>query len=205
LDKPLKRILITSGGPGEGKTLTAVNLSISIAREGKKVLLMDTDLRRSMVHKHFNISAKVGVTNVLLGEKDIKDAIFKTELEGLFVMPAGPVPVDPARLLESLKMHQLIAGLAEKFDTIVLDTAPTLVLDDAVILSQHTDGVVIVVESGRATVQAVTQMEEIFRLAKATLLGAVLNKQKTLRGTSDYYRYYKYYAKSEKSTRERKA
>ncbi|MEK7289743.1 MAG: GNVR domain-containing protein, partial [Planctomycetota bacterium] len=91
LDKPLKRILITSAGPGEGKTLTAVNLSISIAREGKKVLLMDTDLRRSMVHKHFNLDAKVGVTNVLLGEKDIKDAIFKTELEGLFVMPAGPV------------------------------------------------------------------------------------------------------------------
>lgn len=204
LDNPLKRILITSAGPGEGKTLTAVNLSISIAREGKKVLLMDADLRRSMVHMYFNMDDKVGVTSVLLGEKDIKDAIFKTEQEGLFVMPAGTVPVDPAKLLESLKMHQLIVDLAEKFDVVILDTAPTLVLDDAIILSQHTDGVVVVVESGRTTVQAVTQMEEIFRLAKVVLLGYVLNKQKTLRGTSDYYRYYKYYAKSEKSTRERK-
>lgn len=205
LDKPLKRILITSAGPGEGKTLTAVNLSVSIAREGKKVLLMDTDLRRSMVHKHFNIENTVGVTNVLLGEKDIKAAIFKTEIEGLFVMPAGPVPVDPAKLMESQKIHQLVADLAEKFDIIVLDTAPALVIDDAIILSQHVDGVVGVVESGRGTVQVVTQMEEIFRLAKATLLGVILNKQKTLRGTSDYYRYYKYYAKSEKSTRDRRA
>ena len=166
---------------------------------------MDTDLRISMVHTYFDMGNTVGVTNVLLGEKDIKAAIFKTEVEGLFVMPAGPVPVDPARLLESQKMHHLIADLAEKFDTIVFDTAPALVIDDAIILSQCVDGVVNVVESGRATIQAVTQMEEVFRLAKATLLGVVLNKQKTLRGTSDYYRYYKYYAKSEKSTRERKA
>lgn len=205
LDKPLKRILITSAGPGEGKTLTAVNLSISIAREGKKVLLVDTDLRRSTIHKHFNIKNTVGITNVLLGEKDTKAAIFKTETEGLYVMPAGPVPVDPARLLESQKMHQLIAELAEKFDIVVLDTAPALVIDDAIIMSPYVDGVVDIVESGRATVQIVTKMEEIFRLAKATLLGVVLNKQKTLRGTVDYYRYYKYYAKSEKSTSDRKA
>ncbi len=205
LDKPLKRILITSAGPGEGKTLTAVNLSVSMAREGKKVLLMDTDLRRSMVHKHFNIRNTVGVTNVLLGEKDTKDAIFKTEVEGLSVMPAGPVPFDPAKLLESHKMHQLVADLSEKFDIVVLDTAPALVIDDAIILSPHVDGVVDVVESGRATVQVVTKMEEVFRLAKATLLGVVLNKQKSLRGTSDYYRYYKYYASSEKPTRGKKA
>ena len=205
LDKPLKRILITSAGPGEGKTLTAVNLSISIAREGKKVLLIDTDLRKSTVHKHFNVKNTVGITNVLLGEIDIKAAIFKTDTEGLFVIPAGPVPVDPARLLESKKMHLLIADLAEKFDTIVLDTAPALVIDDAIIMSPHVDGVVEVVESGRATIQVLTKMEDVFRLAKATLLGVVLNKQKTLRGTVDYYRYYKYYAKSEKSTRDRKA
>lgn len=205
LDKPLKRILITSAGPGEGKTLTAVNLSVSIAREGKKVLLMDADLRRSMVHKHFNLENTVGVTNVLLGEKDIKTAIFKTGVEGLSVMPAGPVPIDPARLLESHKMHQLVSDLAEKFDMVVLDTAPALVIDDAIILSQHVDGVVDVIESGRGTVQVVTQMEEVFRLAKATLLGAILNKQKSLRGTADYYRYYKYYASSEKPTRGKKA
>lgn len=204
LDKPLKRILITSAGPGEGKTLTAVNLSVSIAREGKKVLLMDTDLRRSTVHKHFNLGNTVGVTNVLLGEKDVQAAIFKTKTEGLFVMPAGPVPVDPARLLESHKMHQLVDDMAEKFDVVVLDTAPALVIDDAIILSPHMDGVVDVVESGRGTVQVVTQMEEVLRLAKATFLGVVLNKQKTLRGTSDYYRYYRYYAKSKKATRERK-
>lgn len=205
LDKPLKRILITSAGPGEGKTLTAVNLSVSIAREGKKILLMDTDLRRSMVHKHFNLGNTIGVTDVLLGEKDIKNAIFKTEVEGLSVMTAGPVPTDPARLLESHKMHQLISDLAEKFDIVVLDTAPALVIDDAIILSQHVDGVVDVIESGRGTVQVVTQMEEVFRLAKATLLGAILNKQKSLRGSADYYRYYKYYASSEKPTRGKKA
>lgn len=120
-------------------------------------------------------------------------------------MPAGPVPFDPAKLLESHKMHQLVADLSEKFDMVVLDTAPALVIDDAIILSPHVDGVVDVVESGRATVQVVTKMEEVFRLAKATLLGVVLNKQKSLRGTSDYYRYYKYYASSEKPTRGKKA
>ncbi|HHT9125027.1 MAG TPA: GumC family protein [Candidatus Brocadiia bacterium] len=193
LDKPLRRILITSAGPKEGKTLTAVNLSIALAREGKRVLLIDTDLRRPNVHKHFNIPNTVGITNVLLGEKNVNDAIFNTDLEGLSVLPSGPIPPDPARLLESQKMQQLVTDLTGKYDILVLDSAPALVVDDAIFISRYMDGVVNVVESGRSTIQTVTQMGEILRVAKAPLLGAVLNKQRILNGGYGYYRYYKYY------------
>jgi tyrosine-protein kinase Etk/Wzc len=193
LDKPLRRLLITSAGPQEGKTLTAVNLSIALAREGKKVLLIDTDLRRPGVHKHFKIANTEGMTNVLLGEKDVKDVIINTDVEGLSVLPTGPIPPDPARLLESQKMEQLVTDLTEKYDILVLDTAPALVVDDAIFISRYMDGVVNVIESGKATVQTVTQMSEVLRAAKAPLLGAVLNKQRILNGGYGHYRYYGYY------------
>ncbi len=205
LDKPLRRILITSAGPQEGKTLTAVNLSIALAREGKSVLLIDTDLRRPGVHKHFNIANTVGITNILLDEKNAKDAIFNTDLEGLSVLPSGPIPPDPARLLESKKMQQLVNDLTEKYDILVLDSAPALVVDDAIFISRYMDGVVNVVESGRSTVQAVTQMGEVLRAAKAPLLGAILNKQRILNGGYGYYRYYKYYGNGEDSNIGKKA
>ncbi len=205
LDKPLRRILITSAGPQEGKTLTAVNLSIALAREGKRVLLIDTDLRRPAVHKHFNIANTVGITNVLLDEKNVKDAILNTGIEGLSVLPSGPIPPDPARLLESQKMQQLVADLTEKYDILVLDSAPALVVDDAIFISRYMDGVVNVVESGRATVQAVTQMGEVLRAAKAPLLGAILNKQRILNGGYGYYRYYKYYGNGDESNIGKKA
>ena len=95
LDKPLRHILITSAEPQEGKTLMSVNLSIALIREGKRVLLIDTDLRKPGVHKHFNIENTIGLTSVLLGEKEVKDVIFDTGLEGLCVMPTGPTPPDP--------------------------------------------------------------------------------------------------------------
>lgn len=199
LDKPLRHILITSAEPGEGKTLTAVNFSIALLREGSRVLLIDTDLRKPGVHKHFNMKNTIGITSVLLGEKEAKDAIFTTGLEGLFVMPTGPIPLDPARLLESHKMQQLVVELTGKYDVLVLDSAPALVVDDAIITSQYIDGVIMVAESRRATFKTVTQLEEVLRIAKATLLGVVLNKQKILRGGHGYYRYYKYYSSDDKS------
>lgn len=199
LDKPLRHIMITSAEPQEGKTLTAVNLGIALIREGKRVLLIDTDLRKPGVHKHFNIENTIGITSVLLGEKEVKDVIFDTDLEGLYVMPTGPIPPDPARLLESHKMQQLVAELTEKYDLLVLDSAPALVVDDAIITSRYIDGVINVVESRRATFETVTQMEEVFRTARATLLGVVLNKQKILRGGHGYYRYYKYYSSNDES------
>lgn len=205
LDKPLRHILITSAEPQEGKTLMSVNLSIALIREGKRVLLIDTDLRKPGVHKHFNIENTIGVTSVLLGEKEVKDVIFDTDLEGLYVMPTGPIPPDPARLLESHKMQQLVADLTEKYDLLVLDSAPALVVDDAIITSRYIDGVINVVESGRATFETVTQMEEVFRTARATLLGVVLNKQKILRGGHGYYRYYKYYSSNDESDVGKKA
>lgn len=190
-DKPAKTFLVTSAGAGEGKSQTAANLAIAYAQSGESVILVDADLRRPILDRLLGVNADVGVTNVLVGDNKLEDALMPTEVPGLRLLTSGPLPPNPAELLESGRMTALVERLAALADLVILDSPPALMLTDAAILSAQVDHTIIVAESGGVTERALRDLERRFRHARADVLGIVLNK---LRITgSDYYYYYYYY------------
>jgi len=190
LDKPVKTIIVTSAIASEGKTTTVINLAVSMTHEGKTVLIMDTDLRKPRIHETFGLSNSVGITSVLTGQVTVAQAVKKTNIDGLLVLCSGPVPPDPARLVESEKMRQLIQELSDQYDTVILDSPPVLVANDAIVLAGCVDAPLAVIESGRETRQALSQEKDVMEHANIQSLGAVLNKFSL--GMGRYYYYYNY-------------
>ena len=176
VDKPVQILLVTSPMAGEGKTTTVANLGISIAREGKQVLLMDTDLRQSALHTLFGLSNAQGLNGVLADNPDVGAAIQKTSIEGLSVLPSGPLLPDPGLLIESEKLKQLLQTLRAQYDVVIMDSAPTLAVGDAVVLAGIADASVSVLESGKETRQALAMEREHFSREGVKLLGVMLNK-----------------------------
>src|SRR4030067_1113236 len=175
LDKPLKNLLITSSNPKEGKTLTVANLGISFSQAGLKVLVIDTDLRRPRLHELFGKLNQAGLTQVVAGEFGW-EAIINTEINNLSLLPSGPAPWNPVRMFESERLKELIDKLKERFDLLILDSAPLLIKSDAAILGRYVDDVVYVAEAGKTTRKAITETADILKKANLKLLGIVLNK-----------------------------
>jgi capsular exopolysaccharide synthesis family protein len=175
LDKPLKSLLITSGNPKEGKTLTVANLGISFSQTGLKVLIIDTDLRRPGLHELFGKLNQAGLTQVVAGEFGW-EAIISTGITNLSLLPSGPVPWNPVRMFESERLRELIDKLKNRFDLLILDSAPLLIKSDAAILGRYVDGVISVAEAGKTTRKALTETVEVLKKANLKLLGIVLNK-----------------------------
>ncbi|QCX34367.1 CpsD/CapB family tyrosine-protein kinase [Caloramator sp. E03] len=195
-DKDIKTIIITSSGPGEGKSTTASNFAYSLAEIGKKVLLVDCDLRRPMIHKKFKISNQEGLSNLLLGDEYIYFNFTKI-LDNLYVIPSGTIPPNPAEMLSSSKMKIFLERVREQFDYVILDTPPVITVTDAQILSTMADGVILVVSSGEADRDAAIKAKELLLNVNAKILGVVLNKI-DIKSRSGYgYRYYYYYGKGE--------
>jgi len=188
LDKPLKRLLITSSSENEGKSTTAGNLAVSFAAEGKKVLLMDTDLRRPTIHELFGVSNLIGITTILAEEAKPGEAIKETDIEGLSMLTSGPVPPDPGLMIESTKMKELIKNLAEQYDIIILDSPPILLTNDAVMIAGYVDGSIMIMESGKTSMRAFSQARELLKQANIEPIGVILNKVRIER--SGYYYYY---------------
>lgn len=195
LDSPLKSIVVTSSIESEGKSLTAANLGISLAHEGGRVIIVDADLRKPMVHTLFAVPNDIGVTSVLLGQVELPDAIVETEVEQLNVLPSGPIPSDPAKAVESRKMKELVDRLGEEYEYVLLDTPPLLYVNDALITASTTDGTVVVAESERVTRHAAASSLEMLADAKANVVGIVLNKLRSRSGKHYYYyhHYHRYY------------
>jgi capsular exopolysaccharide synthesis family protein len=191
LDEKIKTIVITSSGPGEGKTTTASNLAVSFAGGGHKTILIDCDQRKPSVHKLFNLSNQTGLSNLLIGETSYDEAIHKTEVDDLFVLTSGTRPPNPSELLASTKMQRLITSLKEKFDYIILDTPPIIMVTDAQILSKYADGCLLVVGFGEADKNAGVKAKELLEKVNAKVLGVVLNKIDTSK--NGYYEYYYHY------------
>lgn len=198
LDKPVNSLLITSSLEGEGKTTTVINLAISITREEKQVLVMDTDLRRPEIHKTFGLPNSMGITNILAGEARIEEAIKKTDIEGLSVLTSGPIPPDPGRIVESEKMRQLIKDVSQRYDFVILDTPPVLIANDAIVLTGYVDGVVLILESRKITSPALSQARELLKQAHIQPIGTILNKFRIERGGYYYYYYKSSYYKGKK-------
>lgn len=190
LDEPLKCLLFTSAGPAEGKSATIANLAITIAQQGKKVLLVDADLRRPMLHSAFNIGRSGGLTAVISGAMELDDAVMLTDVENLYLMPTGPIPPNPSELLGTNRAQQLFEYLKDVFDMVLVDSPPLLPVTDAAVLSRYADGVVLVVRSGQTTKEALLQAQHQLLNAKARILGTVLNDVSIDRSNYHYYYYY---------------
>ena len=188
VDQVMRSLMITSAGPAEGKSTTTANLAITFAQQGKRVLLIDADLRKPTVHYTFRLKNITGLTNVLTQSINLLDAYQETEVENLFVLTSGPIPPNPAELLGSKAMQTFLKEAQEQFDLIIFDTPPVLAVTDAQILANQCDGTVLVVSSGKTEIEAAVKAKELLVSANAKLLGVVLNRKKMQQG--QYYYYY---------------
>ncbi len=194
LGAPPKVVLITSALPQEGKTTTSLNSSVVLAQKGSRVLLIDADMRRPSVHKALGLGPRTGLSNVLTGSATLQQAVLRYDrVPNLYVLPAGTPPPNPAELLASAHMADILAELRDQYDHIVIDTPPTLSVTDAVILSTRADTVVLVIRSGQTTKQALRRARDILMRVNARLSGVLLNAA-DLR-SPDYYYYYEYQGK----------
>ena len=192
-EKPIRRLLLTSAGPSEGKSTTAIALGSTMALAGSRVLIIDTDLRRPRLHKTFGVSGEVGLTSILLETASMDDAIKSTDVHGLELLPCGPLPPNPSELLHTERFEKLMDRLGEHYDRILLDSPPVNAVTDASILSQIADGTILVVKASQTTKEAARRAARQLRDVKANVLGVVLNNVDLKEG--GYYRdhYYQYY------------
>ena len=201
-------IMVTSAGPGEGKTLTATNLATTMAQFGSKVILLDCDLRRPRAHKVFNLKRDVGIANILAGSKDVSELVLKTEVANLSVIPSGPVPPNPSELLGSKRMVTLIDVLRQHYDRIIIDSPPVTAVTDSNVLTGVVDGVVLVVRAGEAVKDVVLNAVHSLQSVKAKIFGVVLNGVDIGKESYYYYQYHYYYygedGDTKKKTRKKK-
>jgi polysaccharide biosynthesis transport protein len=194
LGAPPKVIMITSALPQEGKTTTSINCAVVLAQKGVRVLLIDGDLRRPSIHKTLGMGPRSGLSNVLTGSATLQQAITRSPvLPNLSVLPAGTPPPNPAELLASTNMRDVLEELRGQYDHIVVDTPPTLSVTDAVVLSPRADAIVLVIRCGQTTKQALRRSRDILMQVNAKVSGVLLNAVDL--SSPDYYYYYEYQGK----------
>lgn len=197
VDHPIRVVVVTSSVPGEGKSSTATNLAVTFAEAGRKVLLIEGDLRRPRVAEYMGLEGSIGLTNVLAGQVVIDEVLQPWGQGGLTVLPSGSVPPNPSELLDSQNMQDLMTSLREVFDLIVIDTPPLLPVTDGAVAAAHADGAILVVRHGSTTRNQVTQAVSVLDAVDARLLGSVLNRV-PVKG-ADAYGYQSYYYEPEPS------
>jgi capsular exopolysaccharide synthesis family protein len=188
VDQKMRSVMITSTGPGEGKSTTSANMAVVFAQEGKKVLLVDADLRKPTAHYTFNVNNTFGFTSVLTRQKELEGAVNQTNVENLDLLTCGPIPPNPAELLSSKAMSRFLTSVYEEYDMVIFDTPPVLAVTDAQVLANQCDGTILVVSSGTTEVDKATKAKELLDAAKAKLLGVVLNNRE-MKDTNYYYYY----------------
>jgi capsular exopolysaccharide synthesis family protein len=177
-DREVQAITITSVNRGEGKTTTAINLAVAYAQIGKRVVLLDADLRKPSIHLAFGGDSSRGLTNFLVEQCAIGEIIQESNVENLSIIYSGPIPPNPSELLASKQMNTLLAELKQSYDMIIVDTPSVLTLTDAKIMAAKCDGFLLVVEYGKLKRSAAKKVKEEFILAKTKLIGVVVNKIK---------------------------
>jgi capsular exopolysaccharide synthesis family protein len=189
VDEEIRTIMVSSAGPGEGKSTTAGNLAVVFAQQEQRVLIVDADLRKPTMHYTFNQTNTFGLTTVLAGQISLKEAAERAEnVENLDVLTSGPIPPNPAELMGSKSMVRFLAEAKEVYDVIIFDTPPMLAVTDAQVLANLCDGTVLVVYSGKTEMEEAAKAKELLTASKSKLLGAVLNHKQL--ENSDYYYYY---------------
>ncbi len=190
-DRQIKTIVVSSANPQEGKTTTVIYLGTTMAQSGQRVLLIDTDMRRPRLHQSLGTPRHTGITNLIVGDRDYDDVIRATDIPNLFVLPCGPLPPNPAELLMSHRFEAVLAELATRFDRIILDSPPLQIVTDAVVLSKHTDGTILVVRADKTVRDDIRRSARQIRGVGGTIVGTIVNAiQPDMR--SGYYSYYGY-------------
>ncbi|HKV38883.1 MAG TPA: polysaccharide biosynthesis tyrosine autokinase, partial [Blastocatellia bacterium] len=192
---PPKTVMFTSGQPGEGKTTTSVNTAISLAQLGARVLLIDCDLRKPNTHKVFGVKHTRGLSTYLSGDHvQIEEVTTQLPIPNLSLISSGPIPPNPAELISSEKMRNLLGMLAQRYDHILIDSPPLMHVTDPVILSTMVDGVILVIHGGKSTRDVVRRARQELASVGAKVFGVVLNNLDLKREGYDDYYYYNYYS-----------
>lgn len=188
IDQGIKSFLVTSSEASAGKSTTIANLAITFAQQGKKVLLIDADLRKPTVNLTFKVQNRVGLTNVLMNQSSITDAQQRTRVsENLTIISSGPIPPNPSELLGSIAMKRLIESVTEFFDVILIDTPPLSLVTDAQVLSNYVGGVVIVAQANQTKKDGLLKTKKLLNQVQANILGVVLNGAEMSDSNSYYY------------------
>ena len=212
-DNPYTSMVISSAGPGDGKSTTVVNIAITFANLGKKVLLIDADLRKPVLHKVFDVPRSPGLTQRLVQDLNDQDVIRETEVPDLFLVTYGDIPPNPSELLASQKLKDFVVRMKEVFDIVLIDSPPIIAVTDASILSKMTDAILLVVKAGSTDLRVLRRSIDLLKQVNTNLIGAVLNGVNISAGYDSYYYYYHYYyyyadtkekKKSDKKSRRRR-
>ena len=187
VEHAISALAVTSSIPGEGKTTTAVNLALTYSEAGMRVLLVDADFRRPQVAETLGIENAVGLTTMLVGAVDFEDAKVPWGDRAMWVLPAGEVPPNPAELLASAKMAQVLDEIKSRFDIMIVDTAPLLSVADATIIAQNVDSTVVVVDVKRARIAQLSQALDALRTVRAEVAGVIFTRVKRRRRDDYYY------------------
>lgn len=188
LDRSLRALLVTSPGPDEGKSTTLANLAVTIAQGGKRVILVDADLRRPSQHQIFNLKNSVGLSDMvrddaLLANPPLQD----TGVPNLQVLTSGPLPPNPAEILGSKRMSDILAALLSRADMVLLDAPPVIAVTDAAVLSAKVDGVLLVIRAGKTKRENAKKAQQQLEKINARIIGVVLNNVKPDASVQYYY------------------
>lgn len=188
-DHELRTLLFTSASPGEGKSTVAANTAVVFAQEGKKVLLIDADMRKPTVHYTFHMTNTLGLSNLLTRQATLFEATKISDVDNLDVVTCGPIPPNPAELLGSKTMGKLIEEMKEHYDVIIFDAPPVLSVTDGQILSNQCEGTILVLSAGQTEKESISKAKDALDSAQANIIGAVLNNFE-LGKEHGYYQYY---------------
>jgi tyrosine-protein kinase Etk/Wzc len=206
IDRKLRSMLVTSAGPKEGKSTTIANLAIAMAQIGQRVVVVDADLRRPIIHSIFALNKDEGLTNYLMDAISYEQMIKPSILDNLYVITSGILPPNPSELLASDKMQRLIEKLCEEFDIVLFDSPPVIAVTDAAILSTKLDGTILVISSGQTSHEALNRANTLLANVNSRMLGVLLNgvDVQGMYGSYYYYYYHHYYSKPGKSKKRKR-
>lgn len=188
-DGELRTIMFTSAGPGEGKSTVAANTAVALAQTGKKVIIIDCDLRKPVQHKIFGLKNR-GVTNVIVENLSPGDLLKETEIENLRFLPSGPIPPNPSELLSSRKIQEIITYLKEQADYVIVDAPPVIAVTDACVLASKVDGINLVITVGMDRPEMAQKAKDLLLRAKGHVIGVILNRVEIEKEHAYYYYYY---------------
>ena len=188
-DKQIKTIVVTSSGPGEGKSTTSANLAVVFAKSGQRLLLVDADMRKPTVYKTFSLNNASGLSTVLSTSTSVLEAAQKTVIDNLSVLTSGPKPPNPSELLGSARMNQVMEEAKNLYDVVVFDMPPVVAVTDAQIMASKADGTILVVRENVARKESLTKARDLLNMVQARIIGVVYNGAEHSKDSGYYYYY----------------
>ena len=186
IDRELKSIVVTSASPKEGKSTVSGNLALSFAQNGKKVIIIDCDLRKPSIHRKFNISNLCGLSEVMIGKETLDKTIQKYKAN-VHILTSGKIPPNPSEMINSTTMSNLLAELKMKYDIVIIDSSPLEAVTDGQILSTKADGTILVLKAGVSKIESVKEAKNLLNKVGANIIGLVINQISKSKKNYDYY------------------